>query len=159
MSYGYAPTPLPPPPMARPNWFSRNWKWFIPTVVLGPILLLALFVGGVLSLVSSMMKSSEPYQHAMAVATHDARVTAQLGVPLRPGWFVTGSINESGPSGSADLSIPLRGQLRHSMVYVVANRSGGIWSYQTLEVEIEGEPERINLLPTGGTPQEPAEEK
>jgi len=31
-------------------------------------------------------------------------------------------------------------------VYVVAKKSDGLWSYQTLEVAIDGQPERINLL-------------
>ena len=67
MSYGYVPgPPLPPPTVQGHNWFSRNWKWFIPTVILVPILAIALFVGGILSFVFGMIKSSEPYQHAVA---------------------------------------------------------------------------------------------
>lgn len=151
MSYGYVPAPPPPMPVQRPSWFSRNWKWFIPTVVLGPILLILLFVGGVLSLVFGMMKTSEPYQHAVAVATADPRVSAGLGVPVTPGWYASGNINVSGSSGSADLSVPLNGKLRHGTVYVVAKKSAGVWRYQTLEVAIDGQPGRINLL--NGPPQ------
>lgn len=147
MSYGYVPAPIPPPPMSQPSWFSRNKKWLIPTVIVVPILLMALFVVGILALVFGMMKSSEPYKHGVAVAQADARVIAQLGVPVTPGWYAGGNINLSGSSGSADLSIPLNGSLRHGTVYVVARKSAGIWRYQTLEVEIEGAPERINLLP------------
>jgi hypothetical protein len=155
MSYGYVPAPLPPPPMSQPSWFSRNKKWFIPTVIVVPILLIALFVGGILALVFGMMKSSEPYKHALTVAQADARVTAQLGTPVMPGWYAGGNINYSGSSGSADLSIPLNGPQRHGTVYVVAKESAGVWSYQTLEVEIEGTSERINLLPA--RPQDPAQ--
>jgi hypothetical protein len=146
MSHGYPPAPLPPP-VSRPSWFARNWKWFLPTVVVGPILLIALFIGGVLSLVFGMMKSSEPYKHAVAEATHDTRVTGQLGAPVTPAWYAGGNIRLSGSSGEADISIPLNGTLRHGTVYVVASKSAGIWRYQKLEVEIDGAPERINLLP------------
>lgn len=148
MSYGYAPASLPPPPMGQPSWFSSNKKWFIPTVIVVPILVMALFVAGIFGLVFGMMKSSEPYKHAVAAAKADARVTAQLGVPVSPGWYASGNINLSGSTGNADLSIPLNGPQRHGTVYVVARKSAGIWRYQTLEVEIDGAPERINLLPS-----------
>jgi hypothetical protein len=147
MAYGYTSAPLPPPPIGQPSWFSRNKKWFIPTVIVVPILLIALFVGGILALVFGMMKSSEPYQHAVAAASADTRVIAQLGAPVTTGWFAGGNINISGSSGTADLSIPLNGPQRHGTVYVVARESGGVWRYQRLEVRIEGVPERINLLP------------
>src|SRR5437762_5564299 len=32
------PAPLPPP-MPRPNWFERNWKWVVPVGCLLPVLL------------------------------------------------------------------------------------------------------------------------
>lgn len=148
MSYGYTPAPLPPPPMGRPSWFSQNKKWFIPTIIVVPILLIASFVAGIFGMVFGMMKSSEPYKHAVAVAKADARVTAQLGTPVAPSWYASGSINLSPSTGSADLAIPLKGPQRHGTVYVVAKKSAGIWRYQTLEVEVEGAAERINLLPS-----------
>src|SRR5581483_6575340 len=156
MSYGYAPAPMPPMPLQRPSWFSRNWKWFIPTAIGGVILLFALFIGGIFAVVSSAIKSSEPCQYAVARASTDARVTAQLGGPITPGWFLNGSMNVSGSSGNADLSIPLNGKLRHGTVYVVAKKSAGIWHYRILQVAIEGEAERINLLPS--PPPEPDED-
>ena len=55
MSYGYAPAPYPPQPIQRPGWFSRNWKWFIPTIIVGPILLIVLFVGGLFTLGMSVI--------------------------------------------------------------------------------------------------------
>src|SRR5262249_2787694 len=152
MSYGYASTPLPPPPGSQPGWFARNWKWFLPTVVLGPILLAALFIGGVVSLVFGMMKSSEPYQHAVEVATNDARAPRQLGEPITPGWYAGGNINVSGAAGAAELLIPLNGKLRHGTLYVSARKSDGIWSYQRLELAVDGGAERINLL--ASPPQE-----
>lgn len=147
MSYGQVSVPLPPPPVPRKSWFARNWKWFLPTIILVPLLLLALFIGVIFSAVFGMMKSSEPYQHAVAVASQDARVSAQLGAPVTPGWYASGNINLSNDSGNAELAIPLKGALRHGTVFVMAKKSDGIWSYQRLEVEIEGAPDRINLLP------------
>src|ERR1051326_5244002 len=154
MSYGPVPVPPPPPPIPRKSWFARNWKWFIPTIILVPLLLLALFIGVIFSAVFGMMKSSEPCQNAVAVASQNARVSAQLGAPVTPGWYATGNINLSNDSGNAEIAIPLKGTLRHGTVYVMAKKSDGIWSYQRLEVEIEGAPDRINLLPAPSQPEE-----
>jgi hypothetical protein len=148
MSYGYVPPPAPPPPgVPRETWFSRNWKWFLPTVIIVPILLIVLFVGGIALMVFGMIKSSEPYHHAVDVAGHDPRVVRKLGSPIVPTWFVGGSINQSGSSGEANLLIPIRGQLRNATLYVAARKSEGSWSYQKLGVLIEGEAAaNINLL-------------
>ena len=124
----------------------------MPTIILGPLLLLVLFVAVISGAVFGMMKSSEPYKYAVATASHDARVSEQLGTPITPGWYATGSINLTIDSGDAELTIPLNGTRRHGTVYVEAKKSAGIWRYQRLEVEIEGVPDRVNLLP--GTPPE-----
>jgi hypothetical protein len=146
MNSGYIPAP--PPPMALPkSWFSRNWKWFVPTLILGLVLLLALVVGGLLTFVFGLLKSSEPYQHAVAVASSNPDVVRELGTPIAPGWYASGSINVSENSGEANLAIPLNGKLRHGTVYVVAKKTDGVWSYDKLEMLVEGRDIRIELLP------------
>ena len=124
----------------------------MPTIILGPLLLVALFVGVLVSWVFGTMKSSEPYQYAVAMASQDARVSEQLGTPITPGWFANGSIHLDNDSGDAEMTIPLNGTRRHGTVYVEAKKSAGVWRYQRLEAEIEGVPDRVNLLP--GTPTE-----
>src|SRR5262245_60524532 len=122
MSYGYAFTFFSLPRGSQSGWFARNWKWFLLTVVLGLILLAALFIGGVVSLVFGMMKSSEPYQHAVEVATNDVRATRQLGEPIMPGWYAAGNINVFGAAGAVELLIFLNGKLRHGILFVSARK-------------------------------------
>jgi Cytochrome oxidase complex assembly protein 1 len=146
MNSGYIPAP-PPPALTLPkSWFSRNWKWFVPTLVLGLVLLIAAAVGALLTFVFGLLKSSEPYQHAVAVASSNPDVVRELGAPIAPGWFASGSIQVSANSGDANLSIPLNGKLRHGTVYVVAKKTDGVWSYDKLEMLVEGR-DRIELLP------------
>ena len=129
----------------RRNWLGRNWKWLVPRIILVP-LLLAAFVVGVMALALGMMKSSEPYQHAVAVATHDQRAVEALGEPVQPGWLVSGFVNVTLASGDANLAIPLKGKFHEGTLYVVAKKSAGQWSYERLELEVEGQPKRIDLL-------------
>jgi hypothetical protein len=135
--------------MALPkSWFARNWKWFVPTLILGLVLLLALFVGGLLTFVFGLLKSSEPYQHAVAVASNNPDVVRELGAPLAPGWYVSGNINVSENSGEANLAIPLNGKLRHGTVYVVAKKTDGVWTYTKLRMLVEGQESPIELMET-----------
>lgn len=148
MNSGYIPAP-PLPPLAVPkSWFSRNWKWFVPTLILGLVLLLALFVAGLMTFVFGLLKSSEPYQHAIAVASSNPDVVRELGTPIAPGWFLSGNINVSGSSGNADLSIPLKGSRHRGTLYVVAKKTDGAWTYKKLKMLVEGQESPIELLPT-----------
>jgi len=43
-------------------------------------------------------------------------------------------------------SAPLKGSRKYGTLYAVAHKSAGRWSYDTLEVKIEGRAQRIDLL-------------
>lgn len=138
----------PPPPMALPkSWFARNWKWFVPTLVFGLVLLVAAAVGALASFVFGMMKSSVPYQHGVAVACNNPDVIRELGAPVSPGWYVSGNERVSAASGEANLAIPLNGQRHHGTLYVRAHKTDGAWTYTTLEVLLDGHEIPIELLP------------
>lgn len=141
--YGYAPQQYPgyPPPQLAP----RKRK---PVVLIVSLVAVAavLFVVLLVAFIFTALKSTEPYQHAMFVTKHDSRAVAKLGSPIKPGFFLTGSINVSGSSGNADLAIPIHGSAHSGTVYVVGKKSAGEWTYQRLELSIDDEGERINLL-------------
>ena len=82
----------------------------------------------------------------MAAVTEDRRAQAELGTPITAGFFVSGNINVYGSSGNADLGIPVKGPLGSGTVYVVARKSAGRWSYQTMELRVEEQPD-LDLLP------------
>src|SRR6185503_15993946 len=98
--------------------------------------------------VFGLMKSSEPYQHAVAVASSNPDVVRELGTPITPGWFTSGNINVSGSSGDADLAIPLNGSRHRGTLYVVAKKNDGAWTYTKLKMLVEGQESSIELLPT-----------
>jgi hypothetical protein len=134
---------LAPPPLPRPpDWFGRNWKWFVPFLVL----VAAGVFAGVFAAILGVMKSSDAYQGAMARAGAAPAVTAALGTPVTPGFWVSGNIHVSGPSGQAQLEFPLKGPRGAATIYVEAHKSAGEWRYDTLVVQVTGTRQRIDLL-------------
>lgn len=141
-----APPPITPEYTApRPSWWSRNWKWFVPTGCLTLVALVVAFICAIFVFVFGMLKSSDAYKTALERAKADPRVVAALGTPIDEGFLVSGHTNVDGASGSADLSVPISGPKGKGTVYVVATKSAGEWNYEKLIVEIEGTKERINL--------------
>ncbi|HYM79576.1 MAG TPA: cytochrome c oxidase assembly factor Coa1 family protein [Candidatus Dormibacteraeota bacterium] len=139
------------PAKPRPDWLTRNWKWVVPVGLVGGLLIVGGFVGGIFLIVESSFRQSGCYTQALVKARANAEVQEKIGQPLTPGWLAGGSINISGSSGDADISIPISGPKGKGTLYVVAKKSAGEWTFQRLEVEIEGAERRIDLLKTAET--------
>lgn len=140
-----SPTATPGAPDATTKTYHVKVKWAVPVGCVTALVLFLLFVGGIFALVFSLFRSSEPYRQGLARARENPRVQQVLGTPIEPGWFVTGSFNESGASGSADLAIPLSGPKGKGKLYVSAKKETGKWTFQSLSVEAE-DGARIDLL-------------
>ena len=134
------------PPPVRRSWWQRNWKWVIPAGVVGGLAFLACFVGLIFLFVFGIFKGSDAYVGAVAQARSSPAVLHELGEPIQPGWWVAGSINVTGPRGSADFATSLLGPMGRGRLYVSAEKQAGRWKYKVLEVAVEGRSERINLL-------------
>lgn len=132
----------------RPGWWSRNWKWFVPTgCCLTPLVLGGAFVAFLVVVIFGAMKQSDVYKMAVARAKADSRVIAALGTPIEEGWYLSGNTSVNGGSGDADLSIPISGPKGKGTIYAVAKKSGGEWTYSKLAVKIDGTGETIDLGP------------
>jgi Cytochrome oxidase complex assembly protein 1 len=150
------PAPPPPPsagysaqPTPDPLQRKKKQTRIIVVAAMAVVLLIGLSVGGLLAMIFSFVRSSEPYQHAVQMATTDLHVIEELGAPVKPAWLFNGSIEESGPSGSADISIGLTGSRRKGTLYVVAKKSAGRWRYEVLELRAEGQPDLDLRQPPG----------
>jgi hypothetical protein len=142
-------------PNAEMNWFDRNWKWFAPLACLWGLAVIVGFCALIVYFVFGLMKSSDVYKEALARAKANPAVVRALGVPIEEGLFVSGSIQVSGPSGNADLAIPLSGPRGKGKVFLEARKSAGRWSFSKLLVEVDETKERIDLLRPGEVPLPP----
>jgi Cytochrome oxidase complex assembly protein 1 len=105
------------------------------------------FVFLILTAIFGVMKSSTPYQEALARATANPQLITVLGTPIKEGFMMSGQFHTSGSSGSASLEIPISGPNNRAVIYVEARKSAGAWTYTTLEAAIPGQAERIELKP------------
>ena len=127
------------------TWWSRNRKWVVPVGCLTPLLVCSGLTTLIVFLVFGAIKSSDVYTEALAKAKTHEEVNTLLGEPIEAGFWVSGSIEVSGPSGKADLAIPIAGPKGSATLYVVATKAAGRWQYSTLEVAPTAGGARIDL--------------
>lgn len=138
----YSPPSYSPPVLYR-SWFARNWKWFVPSVVVVLALGFGLFLWGTLRFVNQIFRLSEPYQAAVQKVEQSALVAKRLGQPIQIGAFVSGAVSTSNTTGHARLSIPISGPLGKGRIIVIAQKFGRRWVYHLIEVQVDGDPAAI----------------
>ena len=132
--------------MPTSNWWKRNWKWFVPLGCFTVVLMFVIFVGSILVIVFSAMKSTDVYKDALARVKADPAVIEALGSPIKDGFLMSGNTNVNGASGESNLAIPISGPKGKGTIYVSANKSLERWNYSGLVVEVAQTHERIDLL-------------
>jgi len=118
-------------------------------------LLFLLFVGSILVIVFSAMKSTDVYKEALSRAKADPAVIEALGAPIKDGFLISGNTNVNGASGETNLAIPISGPKGKGTIYVSADKSLGQWIYSGLVVEVADTHKRINLLQKSATSDSP----
>lgn len=109
------------------------------------LVIVVAFIGGMFYMIAGTFKSSPVYVEAMKAAQADPRVVEALGTPIQPGWFVSGSIEEQGISGDANLTIPISGPHGSGTLYASAREGNGVWQFYTLAVKVDGQNQVIPL--------------
>lgn len=137
------------------NWFGRNWKWFVPTLFIGVVVLMVGVLAMFVTTLFGFMKSSDVYKEALARSKTSPAVVRALGSPVKDGFFFTGNINVASTSsfpgtntstGNANLQIPISGPRGKAVIYAVAKKANGKWTFQKLTVIIKSTGEKIDLL-------------
>lgn len=135
-------------------WRNRRWesveafratqkKWALWGAVVF-LLIIGLFVGLFFSIMVAM-KSTEAYKMSVqALQTNPAAIEI-LGKPILTG-IPTGSIQQSGHRGTANLLFSVEGPKGQGSVFVVATKSMGQWRIKRAVFEAEKTGQRINLL-------------
>lgn len=136
--------PAVPTPQRRKSWLN-NWKILVPALALVIALCLGLFVFGLFSIIFSMFRNSYPYKTAVQSANQSAEVAMEIGTPVHVGWLISGNINYRNSDGDANLSIPISGTKGRGHIIVVGKKRAGQWSFETFEVNVDGQSRPIEL--------------
>jgi hypothetical protein len=138
--------PSEPAKAAPRGWFSRNWKWFIPSAILTVIGVAAIVATGVIAVRVNRYKSSTPYQSALELVQESPTVQKLLGSPIKDAsWVPSGQleVSEKGGNGTAAFNFAVSGPKGLAVVQTEARMVQGEWNVNDLFVRIGDE--RINL--------------
>lgn len=146
------PYPLHPEPLKK-SWLERRPLWKIPLGCLILFLLIGIFGSIVMTIITTSFHNSDVYKQAVAKAVENSQVLDAIGEPIHPGWFVSGQLNVSGGTGSADLLIPISGPHGSGSIRAVASKNRGAWRFTDLQVNIKSRSETIDLLSVQPPPE------
>ncbi|HEY4301897.1 MAG TPA: cytochrome c oxidase assembly factor Coa1 family protein [Candidatus Didemnitutus sp.] len=140
-------SPVQPPSVPTPpkSWMDRNWKWFVPVVSVGALIVFGAFAGGIFYFVERTLKNSEPYHVALERIRASPDVAAALGKPLHESWLVMGNYRVQNFSRYEDLTFTMAGPQGSARVYLVATANTDGWSYRVLTVNLEATHQQIDL--------------
>jgi hypothetical protein len=113
-------------------------KWVI-LIAVGAIF--AFLVG-----IFHLLGNSEPAKAALHRAQSNPQLVERLGQPIQQGLIVSGNIQYNGPSGHAELSIPISGPKGKGTLYSISNRRMGVWEFEALRFAADGQHARLDLL-------------
>jgi len=133
-------TPAYPAPQRRKSWLN-NWKILVPAV----LLVIALSLFGLLSFVFSLFRNSYPYKTAVQSASQSAQVASEIGTPIHVGWLASGNISYNNSDADANLSIPISGPKGSGHILVAGKKRANKWTFQTFEVDVDGQSAPIEL--------------
>jgi hypothetical protein len=89
--------------------------------------------------------TSGAYKLAVATAHQNPKFTQTLGSPVREAWFSEGKQVWGNPA-TAEMLIPLHGQMRSGNLRARAIKDGGEWRLTTLILELTSPDEKIDLM-------------
>jgi hypothetical protein len=137
----------------QPGWWSRNWKWALPSGCLGLLLSCGCLGALIFSATAwQSMRSTSVLVDAVTQAKQSLEVREALGEPIEsdtvPQQF---SIHSGTEGSSARFAVGVKGPKASGTLYGEASkRDEDAWTFSTLKVEVPDHPV-INLL--GPTPE------
>lgn len=119
---------------------QRKWtKWALFVYALLVCAFVAMFFA-----VGTMLKDSEPFKLAQAELIQNSEVQAALGQPIVLGT-PSGSMEVSGPDGSARFEFSVSGPKGSGTAYVEARKSLGRWELMRMAVDDDASGARISI--------------
>ncbi|MBN2580395.1 MAG: hypothetical protein JXB10_15535 [Pirellulales bacterium] len=130
----------------RRGWWSRNWKWFVPTLLLGCIIICCGVPAGIIGYVAMKMKGLEPYAVSLQKVLMDPQIKEAIGEPIELDSILpSGQYHEEGESGEAKYYWDVKGPKGKAKIEMQARKMGGKWALVVLTATLE-DGKKIDLL-------------
>jgi hypothetical protein len=141
-----ASTAIPSAPAARERgWLRRNWKWFIPSMLLVAIALGAIAVFSYIQIRSYRYRANPAYHTALAEVQQNKQIQERLGEPIADSdWNPQGRIDISDNLGDAAFNFTVSGPKGSAEVATQGRMVNGEWAVTRLEVRFADDT-RVNL--------------
>jgi hypothetical protein len=133
------------PPKQR-GWWSRNWLWFVPTLLLGCVIVCCGCLGGGVYLAYRSFPF-EVFTMAMEKIDADEALRQELGQPIAP--VMTRAMSFRKETREADIRWEIEGPKGRAKAHVTARKEGDRWDLIVLEVTLASG-KKISIAQEGG---------
>ncbi|TRX35501.1 hypothetical protein FNW52_10700 [Flavobacterium sp. ZT3R18] len=136
--------------IVKKNWWSRNWKWSLPTLLF--LLLFGFFlsstIDGNITDIAQAYSDDSLYEKAIEKAKTNERVLEVLGAiePIDKLAIFEGNAIYSNNNNSVALSIRIKGSKGKGKMDISAEKNGTVWEYKTINIRIKEPKEEIQIL-------------
>jgi hypothetical protein len=133
------------------SWWNRNWKWFLPTLILFLILfgyILSSTIDGSITDIAQAYSDNSLYEKAIDKAKIDKRVLEIIGEiePIDQLAILEGNAIYSNYNNSVTLSIRIKGNKGKGKMDITAERNGTDWNYKKINIRIKEPKEEIQII-------------
>ena len=128
------------------SWWSRNWKWVVPTggcltlIILGVILLGSAIFGFV-----NKVQSSSGGDAAFEIVKNNPAIIEALGEPIEKYGFGSFHVNYENGAKTAEASFPIKGPKGSADVEIKSSGDGETVNYELFQVTIEHTSQILDL--------------
>jgi hypothetical protein len=136
----------PPPAIPQKSGGGKKWVLFGCGGCLGLIVIMAIIGAVFVNFVFGVIKGTDVYQTAFKRAQNSSEVQAALGIPIKDGFAVSGSVDMNNGQGSGDINFPISGPKGDATVTAKASKQPNApWEYTLIQVRVTSTGQIIDL--------------
>lgn len=139
-------------------WKNKTWdsieqfhavqkRWAIAGAIVSAVSIGAIVAGAIFFLTA--IKNDTLFVAGLREVQHNQRAIDALGEPIHHGFGFSGTFETTGPTGKADLMMPVEGSKNKGTIYLKAEKQEGHWHTQVLRLQVDGQSQSIDLEPPG----------
>lgn len=139
----------------QPGWFTRNWKWLVPTLVIAPIFFsCSCLVGGLIG-ISRVVRNQPVYRQAWEQVQQSPALRTEMGQPIEEGWMAQTQYHREGDENQVLITFNIEGPAAEGTVQAAGVEVDGQWQLTEAKVFTRGGPSGETVIPIVEAPDEP----